>query len=186
MSTVTRPIPYTSRFTLPILFALGVVLLVGTWAALYWAESLFTESHLVGYYCCVTEGDHPARGTLERTSSDFFRDSPGMVLPSLLFVAINAGLFALSTWRVRGNCWWLLPYLFVAFNFLYLLVDFWLVGVSWSISERVVGTQRNVYTGYDHTWYGIVLHFIWWGGLFFILSRTPRTLLSRFQAIERH
>jgi len=68
---------------LPLAFPLGVILLLGTWVVLYWSESLFTESHLVGYYCCVSEQDLPAIGTLERTISDFFRISPGKHLPSL-------------------------------------------------------------------------------------------------------
>ena len=99
MKTLTRPIPYRSKSMLSILFVLGIVVLSGTWIALYWGESLFTETHLVGYYCCVTEQDLPVPGTLERTLSDFFRTLPGMQLPSLAFVATDASLLAISMRR---------------------------------------------------------------------------------------
>jgi hypothetical protein len=178
MNSLTRPIPGRSKSMLSILFVLGVVVLAGTWIALYWGESLFTESHLVGYYCCVTEQDLPARGTLERTLSDFFRTLPGMHMPSLVFVAANAGLFAISMRRGGRNYWWL-PYLFVAFNIFYLLVDFELMVASWSISDRLVGPQTNVYKGYGRTWYGIVLHLLLWGAYFVTLSGVIRKLLAK-------
>jgi hypothetical protein len=165
MKTLTRPIPYRSNWMLSILFVLGVLLLVGTWIAVYWEESLFTESHLVGYYCCVTEQDLPDPGTLERTLSDSFRTSPGRHLPSLIFVGANAGLFAISMRHGRCTGWWL-PFLFVAFNILYLLAEFNLLVASWSISNRLVGPQTGVYKGYYRTWYGIVLHLILWGAYF--------------------
>lgn len=183
MKTLTPTIPYRAKSMLPILFVLGIVLLVGTWIALYWGESLFTESHLVGYYCCVTEQDLPALGTLERTLSDFFRTLPGMHLPSLFFVAANASLFAISMRRGSRNYWWL-PFLFIAFNIFYLLVDFELMVVSWSISDRLVGPQTSAYKGYHRTWYGIVLHLALWAAYFFILSRVIRKLLPQPRAIQ--
>jgi hypothetical protein len=180
MNVLTHRMSYTPKLILPILFVLGVVVLIGTWLVLYWAEALFTESHLVGYYCCVTEQDLPALGTLERTLSDFFRNSPGMYLPSLIFVAVNISLFAISAWCMGRSGWWL-PYLFIVLNILYVLVDFWLVSVSWSISTGIVGPQANAYKGYNRTWYGIVIHFIWWGGYFFILSRMLKRLSSHLK-----
>jgi hypothetical protein len=175
---------HTLRLMLPVFFALGVVLLFGTWAVLYWSESLFTESHLVGYYCCVTEQDLPAPGTLERAASDFFRTSLGMHLPSLIFVAANVGIFAVSVRYARKrNCWWL-PFLFIAFSILYLLVDFELVMISWSISDRLVGPQTSAYKGYHRTWYGIVLHLALWFGFFVTLSRVPMKLKPESQAID--
>jgi hypothetical protein len=113
MNTLTRSLGYRSNWMLSVTFVLGVLLMAGTWIALYWEESLFNESHLVGYYCCVTEQDLPDPGTLERTLSDFFRTSPGRHLPSLIFVGANAGLFAVRIRRGRGTGWWL-PFLFVA------------------------------------------------------------------------
>ena len=77
MEALLGPMPYRSRGVLTILFVLGIVVLVGTWTALYLGEALFTESHLVGYYCCVTEQELPATGSLERTMSDFFGNLPG-------------------------------------------------------------------------------------------------------------
>ena len=184
MSTLTRPISSTSKLMLSIFFTLGVIVLLGTLIVLYWSESLFTESHLVGYYCCVTEQDLPAPGTLERTMSDFFRTSPGIHLPSLVFVAASVSLFAISVWYARGKNYWWLPFLFIAFNILYLLVDFWLVSVSWAISDWLVGPQASAYKGYHRTWYGIALHLMLWCGFFILLSRVPVKLKSRFQAID--
>jgi len=185
MGTLTRPNLYTSRLTLLLLFGLGVVLLLGTWMVLYWFESLFTESHLVGYYCCVTEQDLPAPGTLERAASDFFRTSSGMHLSPFSFVVANAGLFAISVWYARRrNCWWL-PFLFIAFSILYLLVAFWLVSVSWFISDWLVGPLTSAYKGYHRTWYGIVLHLMLWFGYFVMLSSVPMKLKAESQAIDQ-
>ena len=125
MSTLTRSRLRIPESVWPILFAVGIVALIGTWALLYSVESLFTESHLVGYYCCVTEQDLPALGTLERTLSDFFR---GMHLPSLVFVAVNLCLFVMSVRRARNNYWWL-PYLFIICNILYLQASSRLVSI---------------------------------------------------------
>ena len=184
MSALARPNPFAARWIPQIFFALGIVLLLGTWTVLYWSESLFTESHLVGYYCCVTELDLPAPGTLERMASDFFRTSPGIYLPPLSFVAANVGLFALSLSYVRrGKCWWL-PFLFAALNILYLLLDFWLIGVSWFISDRLVGLRTSAYKGYHRAWYGIVLHVVLWLGFYVVLSRVPMKLKSESQAID--
>jgi len=186
MSSVAHPLSRTSRSVLH--FVVGVILLIGTWTVLYSAESLFTESHLVGYTCCATEQDLPAPGTVERTLSDFFRTSPGMHLPALLFIAVNAGLFIAAIHRSReaagwGTVWWL-PYLFIAFNILYLVVDFLLMGVSWSISDYVLGPQTSVYKGYIRTWYGMVLHLLLWGGFFIALSKIPMQLQRKFSAIS--
>jgi hypothetical protein len=183
VNTLTRPIAYRSKSMLSILFVLGIVVLVGTWMALYWGESLFTESHLVGYYCCVTEQDLTAPGTLERTLSDFFHTSPGRHLPALIFVGANAGFFAISMRRGRRIGWWL-PFLFVAFNILYLLVDYELMVASWSTSNRLVGPQTGVYKGYHRTWYGIVLHLILWGAYFVALSGVIRKLLPGPRSIR--
>jgi hypothetical protein len=169
MEMLLRLTPYRSWGSLTTLFVLGIVVLVGTWIALYWGESLFTESHLVGYYCCVTDQELPAPGSLERTMSDFFRTLPGKHLPSLIFVGVNVGLFFLCVRRGGGNTWWL-PFLFIAFNTLYLLVDFELMVVSWSISNRLVGPQTGAYKGYGRTWYGIVVHLMLWGAYLLTLS----------------
>ena len=161
---------------LPVIFVLGMLLLLATWALLYWTESLFTESHLVGYYCCVSEQDLPAIGTLERMLSDFFRTSPGKHLPSLLLISITGVSFVRGMRKRPGNAW--LPFLFVLLSVLYLVLDFWLIGVSWSISNAIVGPQTSAYKGYHRTWYGIVLHLLLWGGLLVTMAqvsaRTPR------------
>jgi len=178
MLTFARPDATRSRWILPVLFAAGFVALLATWTTLYWTESLFTESHLVGYYCCVTEQDLPESGTLERASSDFFRTSPGEHLPSLLFVGANLGLFVISLRRGGLRRWWL-PWLFIASSILYFLLDFQLVTISWSISNRLVGPQTSAYKGYGRTWYGIVLHLILWAAFFATLSRVLWRLLPK-------
>ena len=183
MKALARPIADRSRWTLPILIATGFVGLVATWALLYWTESMFTESHLVGYYCCAAEYDLPERGTLERTLSDFFRTSPGKHLPSLFFAGANIGLFAFCLRRERRLVWWL-PWLFIVLTIVYILADFELLVFSWAISNRLVGPRTGIYAGYERTWYGIMLHLILWIVFFATLSGLLRRLLGKSQAIE--
>ena len=178
MSSLTRSQSQPSRWVWSLLIGIGVVLLGSTWTILYWSEALFTESHLVGYYCCVTEQDLPAPGTLERRASDFFRTSPGKHLPPVIFVAANASLFGASMWSAHRRVRWQLPLLFVALGALYLLVDFGLVGISWRISDRVLGPQTSPYSGYRRTGYGIVLHLMLWLGYLVALARIPKKLDS--------
>jgi len=106
-----------------------------------------------------------------------------MYLPSLIFVAANVSLFAISVWYARRNNYWWLPFLFIAFSILYLLIDFGLMGVSWSISDRLVGPPTSAYKGYHRTRHGIVLHLMLWFGFFVMLSRVPVKLKSKSQAI---
>jgi len=157
------------RIRLAVTLFLLLAALIGTWAALYWAESLFTESHLVGYSCCVAKEDLPARGTLERTASDFFRTFPGKHLPPLVFVSASVAIFATKMAKTHTRYW--LPLLFVVLNLLYLVVDFWLVGISWSLSDRLNGPQTVPYKGYYRTVYGIVLHVLLWLVYFLAISR---------------
>jgi hypothetical protein len=168
MNSLAVRIPDVSKRIPTLAFLFGVVLLLGTWVVLYWAESLFTESHLVGYYCCVSEQDLPAMGTLERTVSDVFRTSPGKHLPSLLLVSVSASIFTTRMRKTHGKVW--LPFFFALFNILYLVVDFWLAGVSWSISDWMVGPLTSAYKGYHRTWYGIVSHLLLWGVFFFAIA----------------
>lgn len=169
----------TSRWMPRLLLSVGTLLLVGTWVAMYWSESLFTESHLVGYYCCVEAQDLPAVGTVERTLSDFFRASPGRHLVPLILVGANGGLFASRILKARQKAW--LPFLFVLLNVVYLLAGFRLVEVSWAISEWVVGPVTGAYRGYDRTWYGIVWHCILWGIFFWGTARASLLAVPREQ-----
>jgi len=168
MNSFAVRIPDVSKRIPTLAFLLGVALLLGTWVVLYWTESLFTESHLVGYYCCVSEQDLPAMGTLERTISDFFRTSPGKHLPSLFFISVSASIFTTRMRKARGEVW--LPFFFALFNIFYLVVDFWLMGVSWLISDSVVGPLMSAYKGYHRTWYGIVSHLLLWGVFFLAVA----------------
>lgn len=184
METLTRPVSARSSWLLPMLFAAGLVALAATWTLLFWTEAMFTESHLVGYYCCATEQDLPETGTLERTVSDFFQASPGKHLPSLLFVGANVGLFAASVRRGSKRAWWL-PWLFIIFSVIYILVDIQLLVVSWSISDLVVGPQTGIYKGYERTWYGIALHLMLWIAFFSTILAVLWRLLPRSRAVIR-
>lgn len=148
------------------LFLSGVGLLLVFWLFLFWVESYFTEAFLVTYYCCVMPEDLPAYGTLERTTSDFFRSPVGQYLPSLIFLLINLFLFGRRIER-RYQPYWL-PWWFITCYVLYMIAGFWLVVLSWSISDLVLGPQpyNVVYKGYVRTWYGIVLHLLLWLVLF--------------------
>jgi hypothetical protein len=148
---------------------LGTLLLLGVWTVLYWSEMLFTESHLVGYYCCVTEQDLPAAGTLARALSDFFRGSVGQHLPSALFIALSAGLTLKGMIRTEQRVQAL--FLFALLGILFLGASLALVTLSWSISAWLVGPFTDAYKGYDRTWYGIVLHFLLWGVYFLAMTR---------------
>ena len=109
--------------------------------------------------------------------SDFFRTAPGKYLPPVLFLAVNFSLFIRGMWKTRGKVW--LPFLLALFSGLYFVVELWLVNITWSISELIVGPITGVYKGYHHTWYGIVGHFLLWGALFFALARSSVIATAR-------
>lgn len=178
MQVLAKPFADRARWLVPLVFATGLALLLAAWALLYWSESLFTESHLVGYYCCVTEQDLPEPGTLERTMSDFFKTSLGQHLPSLLFVGANVALFALSLRRTRRLIWWL-PWLFVALVIVYVWADYRLLVLSWTLSNRFVGPRTSAYAGYERTSYGSVLHLLLWGVYLTALAFLLRKMLLR-------
>jgi hypothetical protein len=183
MKAWASPFADRAKWLVPLLFATGFVVLLAAWALLYWTESMFTESHLGGYYCCAADYDLPAPGTLERTLSDFFQASPGKHLPSLLFVGANVALFALTLRRERRPVWWL-PWLFILFTVTYVLLDFELLVFSWSISNRLVGPRTSPYAGYDRTWYGIALHLALWAVYFLTLTGLLWKLLPKTQTTE--
>jgi len=177
VNTHVSRIPNVLKGILTGVCLLGILLLLCTWAVLYEVEALFAESHLVGYNCCVSEEDWAGVSTLERTMSDFFRTAPGKYLPPLLFLGVNLSLFVRGMWKARGKV--RLPFLFVLLSGLYVVVELWLVGTTWSISELIVGPQTGVYKGYHHTWYGIVGHILLWGALFFALARSSGIATAR-------
>ncbi len=171
-----------SEINKPLLFVIGVLVLLGTWTVLYWWESVFTESHLVGYYCCVSEQDLPAIGTMERTLSDFFRASPGKQFPGLLFLVTCAAIFVIGPRRARDEYWWL-PFLFSVFNILYFGASLVLVELSWSFSNSLVGPKTGAYAGYHRTWFGIALHITLWGVFFLTVSQTAFRLVNRTERL---
>lgn len=167
-----------------VLFLSGGGLLLVFWLFLVWVESYFTEAFLVTYYCCVMPENLPAYGTLERAASDFFRSPAGQYLPSLIFLLINVFIFGRRIER-RYQPYWL-PWWFMACYVLYLMADFGLVVLSWSISDWMLGPQPYdvVYKGYVRTWYGIVLHLLLWLVLFVTLWQTTflQRIVQRFSS----
>lgn len=170
-------------------FFVGLILLVGSWIVLYWVESLFTESHLVSYSCCLAEQELPLPGSIERVINDFFTHSPGSYLPSLIFIVINIYVFVATT-RIADEKQWL-PFMFIGFNLIYVAFSLGLVTFSWLISDLLVGPQTTAYTGYHRTWYGIVFHFTLWAGFFMTIwyikkpmaLRTPRRRMMKILVI---
>lgn len=155
------------------LFILGTLLLGTVLVVAYWSELLFTESHLVGYYCCITEQDLPQLGSVARAFSDFFRTPIGLNLPSLIFIGLTVGLFV-YVWRYKRVKAWQMPFLFAGLAFMYVVAELAMVGVSWTISNAVLGIRTTPYAGYERTWYGISLHFLLWVVYFAALLKSQR------------
>jgi len=167
------------------IYFFGLILLAGSWIVLYWVESLFTESHLVSYSCCLAEQELPLPGSIERVINDFFTYAPGSYLPPLIFIVINIYVFVATT-RIADEKQWL-PFMFIGFNLIYVAFSLWLVTFSWLVSDLLVGPQTTAYKGYHRTWYGILFHFTLWGGFFMTIwyikksmtLRTPRRQMMK-------
>jgi hypothetical protein len=163
---------------------LGVGILLVTWITLYLWESIFTESRLVGYYCCVNEQDLPAPGTIERTLGDYFRETPGKHLLALTLVSVNAAIFVLLTEKATGARA-PIPIVLALLNAVYLFASAGLVLLSVSVTERIGGPATGPYQGYNRTWYDIALHLVLVALFFFALTRVSRWLISRAQMGEQ-
>lgn len=177
---MNSPMSYHSnvlRNIKPGIFLVGLILLGGTWIMLWWVESLFTESHLVSYTCCLAEQDLPSPGSMEKVVNDFFAHSPGRYLPSLIFILLNISFFV-ATLRFASEKQWL-PFMFIGFNLIYIAFSLWLVTFSWLISDLLVGPQTTPYKGYHRTWYGIVFHFTLWAVFFATIWRVKKSLALR-------
>jgi hypothetical protein len=155
----------------PLLFVLGILALIGTWFVLYLTESLFAESHLAAYYCCLMPDALSQLPAWEQALSNFFNSWPGQTLVAGVFIGLNAVVFLRALQKAhRSNRVWL-PLLFVLLNILYVGVAFTVVSLSWSISDWVVGPRLSAYKGYHRTWYGIVLHFALWVDFYRLLLK---------------
>ena len=161
----------------PGIFFVGLILLVGTWIMLYWVESLFTESHLVSYTCCLADQELPPPGSIEKMVNHFFAHSPGRYLPALIFILLNIGFFV-ATLRFAGEKHWL-PFMFIGFNLMYVAFSLWLFTFSWLISDLLVGPQTTAYRGYHRTWYGIVFHFTLWALFFVTIWQVKKSMVLR-------
>ena len=121
-----------------------------------WLEGVFTESHLIGYYCCVTSQDLPAYGTPDRTVSDLFRTPLGQQLPALVFVGAS---IAITSYRIRHQRDLLaIVSIVLGANLLYAILDILLTGIGWSISTWMHGPEQTAYTSLERRVYGIALH----------------------------
>lgn len=173
MITQVRRLQSTSNLTPRTVFAVGLILLIGTWAIWYWWMSLFTEALLVPWYCC-SQDTLPALGTWQRVINDFFDTLPGSLLPSLTFIFINASIFGVKVLRAKNKTW--LPLTFVFANILLLMADLFVTSLSWSLSDWLVGPRvGGIDAGYHRTWYGIVSHLILWSIFFMTLAKVRVT-----------
>lgn len=170
MNSLTAKLLNVSKYSRVFGFWFGVLLLFGSWSILYELETMFAESHLASYYCCLMPQDLLKIGTLEQTVSNFFRASPGRDLVGVVFVLVNVGIFVSALRKApktRGS----LPLLFAFFNMLYAVISVCLCSVSWAISDAIVGPMTTPYKGYQRTWYGIVLHFALWAVFFYVMKK---------------
>jgi hypothetical protein len=108
--------------------------------------------------------------------SDFFRTSPGRELPALLFVGVSGLLFVSALRRSSSPAAVLSA--FMLLSLVYLVSSYLLVGLSWSVSNWIIGPQLTPYKGYERTWYGIVVHGALWLSFFYILLKLNRTRLN--------
>jgi hypothetical protein len=65
-------------------------------------------------------------------------------------------------------------------------VDFELMAASWAISDWLVGRHTSACSGYDRTWYGLLLHFMLWAGFFIALSTLLKKLRSHTHNADQH
>lgn len=159
-----------------LLFATGGLVLAILWWAIFISEGFFAESHLASYYCCLTPEELQKIDLLDRLVSDFFRTSPGREVPALLFVAVS-GLLFVSALRQAANPAAVL-FAFGLLSLGYLVADYVLTGLSWSVSHIIVGPQLTAYKGYGRTWYGIVAHAALWAAFFYAVLKLNRTTLN--------
>lgn len=160
----------------------GSGLLIGSWVALYWWGSLFTEALLVPWYCC-DPATLPALGTWQRTVNDFFAAPLGSILPSMALVLTAVTIFGVRMRRAENRVW--LPLAFFLANMLFLAADLFVTELSWALSNWLVGPRvSGIDAGYDRTWYGIISHLMLYGVFFLALAkaRFPR----RWQRMSSH
>ncbi|MBC8163253.1 MAG: hypothetical protein H7Z42_18750 [Roseiflexaceae bacterium] len=156
------------RWLFTLVAGVGLVVL---WFFVYIFELLFVESHLVGYYCCVTAQDLPALGSFARTVSDFFRTPVGSHL-SALVLSLGTSIIIWQRLR-RGEPAFALVGLLLAATFVYVVAELLLVSLGWSISTWLLGPQTSAYTGFDRTMYGIVFHLSLWLAFLWSIVRLP-------------
>jgi hypothetical protein len=146
------------------IFTVGLLLLIGSWIVLYWWAALFTEALLVPWRCCGLE-TIPSPDTWQRVINDFFANSPGRHLPSILLVAVSAAVLAVRLNRAKRKTW--IPMIFLLAHILLFGADLIVTGMSWGLSNLIVGPRvGGIDAGFHRTWYGIAAHFILWTAFF--------------------
>lgn len=166
--TITNTTIHKPLSSLSLIF-LGVSLLVGIWFVLYWFELLFTESHLVGYYCCLTSRELPLLGTPARTMTEFFKTPLGQHAFPAFFVSVSVGITA---YRLHQQKLWLETIRSVlGISLIYLILEILLVGIGWSLSTWIFGPQQTAYSGLERRMGGIILHLGLWITFFWAILR---------------
>ncbi len=153
-----------------LVFAISLLLLIGSWVTLWWQTALATEALLVPWHCCGWN-IQPAIGTWQRTLNDFF-ETTGSELPSLIFILASGSIFAVKSWRAKNRTW--LPLLFFLGNLIFFAAHLLAITLSWKLSNWVIGPRLGgIDNGYHRTWYGIVGTLLLWITFWISLIRLP-------------
>ncbi len=153
-----------------LVFALGLMLLLFSWFVLYELMSLKTEALLAPWQDGCRWYTCPALGTVPRTINDFFTGF-GRDLPSIIFVLVCGGIFAMRARQSKDRAW--LPLVFFLANVVFVAADLLAISLSWSLSDRVVGPRMGIDAGYHRTWYGIAATCILWVMFWILLLKLP-------------
>jgi hypothetical protein len=130
----------------------GIILLSGTWYALFRFIAGVTEGWLAPW----DTWPHPPLGTWERTVNDFFETYPGAFLPSSAVILASAALFVLRMTRSEDKV--LLPWLFAVTNLLFIVVDAVLAIFAHQLPNLWLPQPRpEIDIGYHYTWPAFVV-----------------------------
>ncbi len=148
-----------STWSKHIIFAVGIILLIGTWYLLYLWLMAITESWLVPWDTW-SEPVRPLLGTPDRAVNDFFESGWGSYLPALIIIIASLGLFMVKTvfFKTQQTS---LPWLFAISNFVFLLSSLMLSSIGWQLADLWLSQPRpNIDVGYHRTWPMIVMEVI--------------------------
>ena len=142
-----------AKFVQAALFFSMSLLLIGTWYFLYIWIAAMTEGLLAPW---DTVPGRPPLGTWARTVNDFFGQSPGAYLPSLVFVSISASLFVFGL--RPGSNKILLLLAFTLTNLIFFGVDLIFVILAHQLVNGWLPSPGASFdAGYHRTWPAIVI-----------------------------